>query len=118
MSYINTLKSGEIPAKTAKKRKQTPYDEYMAKKVLKVKDGGKDVAIIQPKSFDDVQKIIDGLKDGHGAIADFSISPPEISQRILDFLSGAAYGLDGKIECIDKKILLITPKDIQIVNKL
>lgn len=118
MSYINTLINGEIPPKNAGKRKDTPYDEYMAKKSLKVKNGGTDVAIIRPMSFDDVQKIIDGLKSGKGAVTDFSRSPEDISQRMLDFLSGAIYGLDGKIERIEKRIFVITPKDIDIVNKL
>ncbi|MCL2630665.1 MAG: cell division protein SepF [Firmicutes bacterium] len=116
MSFIETLKSGEIPNK-AKKSKTTRYDDFMASKTLKLADKSKNVVIVRPEGFQDVQKLIDKLKQRQGVIADFSRASNS-AQRMIDFLSGAVYALDGKIERIENKMYLMTPKGIDILNKL
>lgn len=118
MSYFDALKNGYIPEKNPKNKKPTPYDDYIAQKSLKVSDKQKNVTIIKPSGFDDIEKIIDGLKKGLGAIADLSGNASQDAQRMLDFLCGAVYALDGKIERVENKIFVMTPKNIDIINKL
>jgi|AGTN01.1.fsa_nt_gi Uncharacterized protein conserved in bacteria len=117
MSFLDALKTGDIPEKKRKKG-ETRYDEYMRLKKLKTGPEEKSVEIIKPLSFGDVEKLIDLLKAGQGVIADLSAATPSDAQRMLDFLSGAVYALDGKIERVENKMFLMTPKGLNIVNKI
>ena len=117
MSFIDTLKTGNVPKKRKKGELTTGYDEFMVKKNLKLKEETAGVSLIKPKNFEDIQVLIDTLKKKKGLIADFSLVLTD-AQRMLDFLSGAAYALDGSIERIGDKTYLVTPKGIDICNKL
>ena len=76
---------------------------------------GSDMLCIEPKSYDDVQAIIDHLKTLQPAILNLSLIKKETAQRILDFLSGAIYALDGSICPIDKNgLFALTPKGSSI----
>jgi cell division inhibitor SepF len=38
----------------------------------------------------------------------------DIAQRVVDFLGGVAYALDGDIQCVSNKIFIIAPKNVDI----
>lgn len=76
------------------------------------------VSVICPKSFADIQQLLDSLKLKEGFIVDFESVDASLSQRMLDFLSGAIYSLDGKIEQLKNKMYIILPKGLNIKTKL
>lgn len=118
MSFLDVLKNGEIPPKTTKKRGSTSYDEYMRHKRLSAPIGRKNITINKPKSFAEIQKLIDRLKKQQGVLVDFSETEVPTAQRMLDFLSGAVYALDGNIDRVDQKIYVLAPGGVDIVSKL
>lgn len=79
-------------------------------------NGNNPVSIFYPKSYDDVEKIIDTLKTGKNAIVHFSELKENTSLRILDMLSGAIYALDGGVYEMEKNIFMFSPSGV-IVNK-
>lgn len=84
-------------------RRRTPeYDDYAAG----------NVTITTPKSFADVQEMIDHLRRGEAVILDLEGVEEESAQRILDFLSGAAYGLGGSMRRVKESqtTFLVTPQ--------
>ena len=72
------------------------------------------MAIYSPKTFEDVQKIIDHLKRKEPVVVELKSSDREILQRIMDFLSGAVYALSGSIANVNKNIYLLTPSGVTI----
>ena len=40
--------------------------------------------------------------------------PPEYRQRIIDFLSGVVYGVDGSIKKVGENVILCSPKNLQV----
>lgn len=118
MSYLNVLKNGEMPPKQSKKDRMTTYDEYMSRKKLNMPIGNKSVTINKPKTFNDIQKLIVRLKSNQGIIVDLSDIDNPLAQRMLDFLSGAVFALDGDIDRVDNKMYVMTPKGVEIVSKL
>lgn len=118
MSYLNVLKNGEIPPKKSKKAKLTTYDEYMSCKKLSMPTGNKNIAIKKPKTFGDIQKLIVRLKNNQGIIVDLSDTECSLAQRMLDFLSGAVFALDGDIDRVDNKMYVMTPSGVEIISKL
>jgi cell division inhibitor SepF len=75
---------------------------------------GMRMVVYQPQSYDDTQRIIDDLKSGRPVIANLEDLNVDIAQRVLDFLSGAVYGLDGSIRKISRGIFLLAPPHVDI----
>lgn len=74
----------------------------------------RNVVLYSPKSFEDVQMLIDFLKRHEPAVVDLAGVADASAQRILDFLSGAIYALSGSIHRISGSIFLLTPSGVNI----
>lgn len=72
------------------------------------------VVLYSPKSFNDIQTLIDFLKRREPAVVELSGVADSSAQRILDFLSGAIYALSGSIHRISGTIFLLTPSGVSI----
>ena len=66
------------------------------------------------QSFDDARRAADGLKEGLQQIINLEQTPPDMSERIIDFLNGATYAIDGSVEKIGEQVYLFTPSNILI----
>lgn len=75
---------------------------------------GSGVVINSPKTYEDVQLLIDHLKLREQVIVDFSMVNQASVYRILDFMSGAIYALGGSIQQITKNIFLFAPAGVTI----
>ncbi|MCE5200046.1 MAG: cell division protein SepF [Armatimonadota bacterium] len=70
------------------------------------------------QSFENAQQAADGLKEGHQQIVNLEKAAPEVCARVIDFLSGVIYALDGYIEKVGDKVYLFTPSNyiIEVEN--
>ncbi|MCE5322836.1 cell division protein SepF [bacterium] len=66
------------------------------------------------QSFENAQQAADGLKEGHQQIVNMEKASPEVCARVIDFLSGVIYALDGYIERVGEKVYLFTPSNYVI----
>jgi cell division inhibitor SepF len=71
------------------------------------------VVICEPTSFDEVQSLADHLKSRKQLILNFEKTPPEIAQRLTDFLSGTIYALDGIYEQLGTNIIAFAPNNME-----
>lgn len=74
------------------------------------------VVIMQPEAFDDAQDICDHLKNKKPVVVNLEDVEKDVAQRIVDFLSGAVYGLDGSIQKVANGIFLIAPNNVDIMG--
>jgi cell division inhibitor SepF len=73
------------------------------------------VIITQPQGMEDAQEVCDHLKDKRPVIVNLeSLEQKECAQRIIDFLCGAVYSLDGSIQKISNGIFIIAPFNVDI----
>ena len=72
------------------------------------------VSVFIPKSFADVEKIIDSLRSGKNSIVHLNEVKPETAIRILDLLSGAVYALRGDVYEMDKNVFMFSPSGLEI----
>lgn len=75
------------------------------------------VVVMQPENFDDAQEICDHLKANKPVVINLEQLEKEFGQRILDFLSGAVYALDGTIQKVSTSIFIIAPNNVDIHNE-
>lgn len=76
------------------------------------------VVIMQPESFDDARDVCDHLKNKKPVVINLENLSKEIAQRVVDFLSGSVYGLDGDIQKVSAGIFLIAPNNVDIMGEL
>lgn len=59
--------------------------------------------------FNDIQEVANRYRDGHPVILNTEGCDAEVARRMVDFSSGLAYGLHGKIEKVAKGVYLLKP---------
>lgn len=72
------------------------------------------VVVYEPANADDVQMLIDYMKRREPAIVNLDNAEPDDAQRILDFVSGAIYALNGSVHRIASNIFLLSPEGVEI----
>lgn len=66
------------------------------------------------KSFNNAKDAADGLKQGRQEIVNLEKASPEICGRVIDFLSGVTYALDGTVEKVGERVYLFTPANVVV----
>ncbi len=66
------------------------------------------------QTFDDARRAADGLKDGQQQIVNLEQTSNDMTERIIDFLNGATYAIDGSVEKIGEQVYLFTPASVVI----
>lgn len=74
------------------------------------------VVVCEPESFDEVQLLSDHLKNRKQVILNFENTPKDLSRRILDFLFGATYALEGNSQQLGHDIFIFTPSNVEIAR--
>lgn len=89
-------------------------------KLVKLNNTNKPVKmlIIEPESFDEVQAIVDHLKNRRVVIINLEETEKGVARRIADFVGGAIYALDGSMQRINGSIFLFTPAHIEVAMPL
>ena len=54
-----------------------------------------EMVLVKATSYDDMQEIANHIKDRKVAVVNFEEMDKEVAQRMVDFLSGATFALDG-----------------------
>ncbi len=69
---------------------------------------------LSASNFNDARMAADGLKGGHQQIVNLEAADPDLAERILDFLSGVTYALDGSVDRIGDKVYLFAPANVHV----
>jgi cell division inhibitor SepF len=66
------------------------------------------------QSFEDVRRAVDGLREGTQQIVNLEQTPSDMAERLIDFVNGATYAIDGSVEKIGEHVYLFTPPTVTI----
>lgn len=72
------------------------------------------VVVVEPRSFEEVQSIADHLKQRRPIILNLEGTDREHAQRVLNFLSGTIYALNGEMQRISNGIFFFAPNNIDV----
>ncbi len=70
--------------------------------------------VYHPVCYDDAQNIVDNLKNRRPVIVNMEELEGSCAQRVLDFLLGAIYAVNGTINKISRGIFLVAPRDVDV----
>ncbi len=76
---------------------------------------GTEVSVYSPRNFQDVVEIADALRNRQVCIVNLQNADRTLLQRVVDFTSGVAYTIDGKIQKLAEAIYLVVPAGV-VVN--
>ncbi len=89
------------------------------KQVISIyKKQGFRIMVHHPESFAEVQNIVDELKAKKPIILNLQGLEREIARRIIDFMSGAVYGMGGNVQKIAEAVFIFTPHNVKIDGQL
>ncbi|KRL67912.1 cell division protein SepF [Companilactobacillus versmoldensis] len=78
------------------------------------KSGNSKIAIYQPRVYADAKIVAKQLLNSKAVIVNFNNINDEQAKRIVDFLSGTVFALNGEIKRVGDKIFLCTPPKFSI----
>jgi len=76
------------------------------------------VIVIEPVSFEEAQGIAEHLKARKSVILNLERTDGDLSQRIVDFISGTTYALGGNMQKVGNGIFLFVPNNVDISGEL
>lgn len=76
------------------------------------------MVISQPTTFDQAEDICDLLKEKQSVIVNLEYVNKDVARRIVDFVSGGVYALDGYIQKVSNSIFLAAPSNYEITNEM
>ena len=77
-----------------------------------------EVVLFRPSSFNDTSKAADDLKNRKAVIVNMENVDKAMARRVVDFLSGCVYALEGDVKKIAKSAYLFCPHNMNIVGDL
>ena len=74
------------------------------------------VVLVRPESYDSAGEIADHLRDHQAVLLNLEQTEKNVSRRLVDFLCGCAYALDGSIKKVATSTYLVTPYGVDITG--
>ena len=83
-----------------------------------IETGGSKMVLLEPRAMSESQQIADHLRNRDTVVVNLKRVTSDQAKRIIDFLGGTIYAIDGKIEKIGGGIFLCTPKNVSVQGKM
>ncbi len=97
----------EEPVAANKKARNNVVSLQHAKEQVKM-------VLVEPRAYDEVQEIADHLRSRRPVIINLQRVSGEQGKRIIDFLSGTVYALNGDIQKVGLNIFMCAPDNVDI----
>jgi len=125
----------ETPAPTSRTRRPSPFAPAAQEtqpaapaapttgngfggQVINMNSGKQEVILYHAKTFDDAAKAADELRKKKAIILNMENVDKSLTRRVVDFLSGAVYALDGQVKKIAQSTYLLCPHNMDVVGDL
>ena len=86
--------------------------------VLNMNSGKQEVVLFHAKTFDDAARAADELRKRKAIILNMENVDKSLTRRVVDFLSGSVYALDGSVKKIAQSTYLFCPHNMDVVGDL
>ncbi len=97
----------EEPLEEESRRRRTPILSLHTNRQM-------EIVVLEPKSLEEAKGAADCLKHRRPVIVNLREVEREVAQRIVDFLCGVDYALDGHIQQVGEEIFLFAPNHVVI----
>ncbi|RVU70301.1 MULTISPECIES: cell division protein SepF [Lactobacillus] len=92
---------------------EVPYNTINRDNVVSIKQGmnqaKSQIVLYEPRVYSDAKEVAQNLLKNKAVVINFSRMEDSSARRIVDFITGTVYALNGEIQRIGDKIFLATP---------
>ena len=117
-SYKQPSYQNRKPVEPRKPMGQTKYDTSnivpMQNKTVKSITNAFKLVVIEPQGFDECSRLVDNLRSRKPVIVNLEKLDSDTARKILDFLGGATYALNGNVQKIANNIFVFAPENVAI----
>ena len=110
--------SASAPAATAAAPAAPAAAPSFGGQVLYMSSGKQEVVLFHAKTFDDAAKAVDELCKRKAIILNMENVDKSLTRRVVDFLSGAVYALDGRVKKVAQSTYLFCPHNMDVTGDL
>ena len=104
----------EVYSHSASQPKETPPQKG---KYLNIHANSQlSVVLVKPESFAEASSIADHLNQKRTVVLNLESTGKDVSRRLVDFLSGAAYANKGTLKRVANSTFIITPYNVDIMG--
>jgi len=93
------------------------YYDLTAAEAL-TEEGGAKMILLEPRAYSEAQQIADHLKKRNTVVVNLKRVTSDQAKRIVDFLGGTIYAIDGKIQKIGGGIFLCAPNNVSVQGEI
>lgn len=93
-------------------------EEYYTVNAPEVSGSSNKMILVEPRAYSESQTIADHLKARNSVVVNFKRVTSDQQKRIIDFLSGTLYAIDGDLQKVGEGIFLCTPKNIDVQGEI
>ena len=107
---------------------EPPAPEYSSAKVLEFNSANANredlasnenivrtkITTIKPKDFSDAQTVANCLRENIPVVMNFEDTDREDAKRIIDFISGTTYAIDGEIRKVSDDVFICAPENVTV----
>ena len=86
--------------------------------VVNMSSGKQEVVLFHARTFDDAARAADELRRKKAVILNMENVDKALTRRVVDFLSGSVYALDGSVKKIAQCTYLFCPHNMDVVGDL
>ncbi|MBQ9412998.1 MAG: cell division protein SepF [Oscillospiraceae bacterium] len=79
-------------------------------------DQNMQVVLIKPERFETAAEAADHLRDNRAVLLNLESTPRDVVRRLVDFLSGVTYAINGNIRRVASNTYIITPPNVNLVG--
>src|SRR5699024_3763331 len=121
---IGSKQGGQKPAAKTKvqnkqqEQKKVNQPQSRENRTMPVNDQNTKVCLFEPRVFAETQDIADELKSNRAALVNLTKIDSVPKKRIVDFLSGTGYALEGDIRKVGADIFLCTPNSFGVEGEI
>jgi cell division inhibitor SepF len=76
-----------------------------------------EIVVLEPGAYDEAQTAADYLKTSRPIVVNLRSAQKDLGRRVVDFLSGVTYALDGHMQRVGDEIFLFTPRQVFITSE-
>lgn len=117
---VNNKGETTSPAKRTEKVINMPNNEAMKKRVATqtaaTTKERKRISVVEPRAYNEAMVIAKRIAQGEAVLINFQSLDEGRARRIVDFLTGAVYMIDGDIKRVGNEMFLCTPTNMEVDN--
>ena len=106
----------------AEEHNEIPLNTINRDNIVSIKSGinatKSKIVLYEPRVFSDAKEVAQNLLNNKAVIINFSRMEDSSAKRIVDFITGTVYALNGEIQRIGDKIFLATPPKFATDGKI